>query len=129
MPIIKLVQITGEAHYDYCDCLNYKNLEFEALSDWQEVSEEELDFLKSYDAERYFRDKKISMVIFEDVTGNFQEYVDDIKDFVKTLKEKQLAQKKKQEELTAKRKLTAEKKKIEKAKKVLAESGIQINDL
>lgn len=128
MPKIKLIKV----HDVGTDCYNcgtsIKDIVFDDMSPWQEVTEEELQWLQTWEGRSILQKKNTYMVILEDITSKetVDGFIQDIKAFVKEQEIKEEERKRKYIEAEKKRKATAEKKKIEKAKKLLEKSGIKI---
>jgi hypothetical protein len=119
MPKVKLFRIYGEGY----DCENI----LQQLSEgWQEVTQEELNFLTSYEANKMFSSKNyyLKVVVFEDITEEIPVLIKSIKEYISAYKAQQekikLNNIKKRQEAKAKK----EKQQIEKAKKLLESKGI-----
>jgi hypothetical protein len=129
MPRIKLIKVHDvRTSCDYCD--HYvKDIVVDEMSPWQEVTEEELTWLRCWQARRDMAKKNVAIVILEEITSEetVDGFISDIKKFVKDEEIKQKERDKKYAEAEKKRKLLAEQKKIERAKKVLEKSGIKVN--
>jgi len=122
MPKIKLIRIHDSSYYEDT------NISQSDLSDWEEVSQEDLDYLLSWESMSVFVKDRIKIVVLEDVTSkeNIRGYIKNIKNFIKEQQIKQEEKAKKYKAAEAKRKAEAEKKKLEKAKKLLEKSGLKI---
>lgn len=119
MPKIKLF-ITDTYAEDYSFLQEYS-------IGWQEVTEEELKFLKSLEGQKILNNNyknNYTVIIYEDVTKDIPNLIENIKEYIEKEKEKIEKEKvlaaKKREEAKAKK----EAKEIEKAKKLLEEKGI-----
>jgi Sec-independent protein translocase protein TatA len=119
MPKIKLFRVYGEGY----DCENI----LQQLSEgWQEVTQEELNFLTSYEASKMFSGKNyyVKVVIFEDITEEIPVLIKSIKECIASYKAKEEKRKldsiKKREENKAKK----EQQQVEKAKKLLEAKGL-----
>lgn len=127
MPRIKLVKVISEDYEEY----NIRSF-CEDLSDWEEISDEEYDFLKSHGIKSEFNNfikNKYSLyekiIILEEVTntGLLREKIKNIKDHINKAK---IEHEKRERIYKQKKKAAKEKReaaKIENAKKVLREAG------
>lgn len=124
MPHVKLIKYHGPRGYEY-ECDNFDTFSHD-ISDWQEISDEDLSFLKDYRIKNTLKEKHVSIVILEDITKEEKasDYIKDIKKYVADQKKKEELRIKKMEESDKKRKETAEKRRIEKAQKLLKEKGM-----
>lgn len=130
MPKIKLIKVHDAGKScDYCE--HYvKDYFLEQMSDWQEITEEELKWLQSWQGRNYTNKQNVAVVILQDITDKktVAGFVDDIKKFVEQEEIRKKEQEQKYKEAEKKRKLAAEQRKIDKAKKLLEKSGIKINE-
>ena len=118
MPRIKLLRT--QRSYDIDDNWNGST---ESFSDWEEVTQEELNWLNTWQSS-YVDSQYRYIVIVEDVTPKIQDRIKSIKDFIKQEDEKAAKQKAKEEKDKEDRKKKAEAKKVAAAKKLLEEKGI-----
>lgn len=128
MPKIKLIKV-HDVGTDCYNCGTYiKDIVFDDMSPWQEVTEEELQWLQTWEGRSILQKKNTFMVILEDITSKktVDGFIQDIKAFVKDQEIKEEERKRKYIEAEKKRKAAAEQRKIEKAKKLLEKSGIKI---
>lgn len=129
MPKIKLIKVhDAKASCDYCG--HYvKDIAVDDMSPWQEVTEEELQWLECWQGQKQLLKDDVAIVVLQDITSEktVQGYISDIKKFVKDEENKQKERDKKEAE--KKRKLLAEQKKyaVERAKKVLEKNGIKVD--
>jgi S-ribosylhomocysteine lyase LuxS involved in autoinducer biosynthesis len=119
MPKVKLFRVYGDG-YDNDNIL-------QQLSEgWQEVTQEELNFLTSYEASKMFcgTGYYMKVIIFEDITEEIPIIISSIKEYIADYKAKEEKRKldnlKKKQETKAKK----EQKSIEKAKKLLEAKGL-----
>ena len=130
---IKLIKMyfprgTESCYYDidsYCSCSN--NI-YDEMSNWEEVSDEDFEYLKSSEGIGLLQKKNVKMIVLEDITNKNQTsgFVKDIKKAIAESKELQAKRKKKEEENKAKRELAAIERKIKNAKKILEKSGLKV---
>ena len=106
---------------------DYDDGSLQQLSEgWQEVTQEELNFLSSWEANKIFNDKNCytKVVVFEDITEKIPVMIKSIKEYITAYKEKEEKRKldniKKKEETKAKKEQRA----VEKAKKLLEAKGL-----
>jgi len=131
MPMIKLIKVhRNETNCYYCNTMIDTTMVADSMSPWQEVTDEELEFIRSWAARRakdqiFGRNKKFEIVVIEDITYTqvFSDYVSDIKDFITKEEKKQKDAEKKRAEAEKKRIATMELKKLKKAEKLLKEKG------
>ena len=125
MPKIKIVKVYGYTDYD--DDNNIRNME--DFSNWQEVSDEDLAFLKSAHGMKVLQNQtkpNVDILIIEDITSEkvINKFITDIKEFTKKEKEKLEQELELKAKRALERKEKEKQKKIEEAKKVLKESGL-----
>lgn len=125
MPKVRLIKVHSKNYFD-CDYEDLYQASCDAMSVWQEVTEEELSFLLDWKATNFFKSKNLHVVVFQDKTENLSSYILDLKKFIEeeNLKEKKRIEK--YQEIEKKKKLLAEQKKIERAKKLLEKNGINV---
>lgn len=122
MPLIKLIKVYS---------LDYEREYYDPervtadMSDWQEVTHEELTLLQSWKGREVLGRDNISVQVYEDVTDEINAYVTDIRDYIQKLAAKEAAEKEKARKVNEERKKKAEKTKIERAKKLLEKNGIK----
>lgn len=118
MPLIKLIKVHGDGWDESYD--------FRDMSNWEEVTEQELDILKSWQGGELFREAGTHVVVFEDITSRekIESFISDIKSYIKRQQEWHEELERKRIADTKKRKEAAEAKKLEKAKKLLKEKGL-----
>lgn len=119
MPKIKLIKVHLRDRYDYYTQRDIEDAITESISDWQEVTDEELSILNSWQGKNLLTTSDAFVVTAEDISHKVTEYIEDIKQFIKKNAEKIEAEKKKAREAQEKKNAAAEKKRIEKAKKLL----------
>jgi hypothetical protein len=119
MPKIKLIKVHLRDRYDYYTQGDIEDAITESISDWQEVTDEELSILNSWQGKNLLTTSDAFVVTAEDITHKVTEYIEDIKQFIKKNAEKVEAEKKKEQAIKDKKKADYEKRKIEKAKKIL----------
>lgn len=120
MPKIKLIKL--HSHYsDYEDGDRDSSYLGDGLTDWEEVSEEDLQLLKQKPY-NYFSGE--SFVIIEEFTKSIPKTLLSIKEEIQKQKDLQLKREKERTAKEKKRLKTLEQKKIEKAKKLLQEKGL-----
>lgn len=136
MPRIRLVEFNCDYSNDYdndfdqgiTDILGFN------ISDWHEVTDEELNLLKSSHGEEILNRDGIILSVYGEINKEniVQDYINKIK--IKISEHKRLQeeharmlkeQRKKYEEAKKQKKLLAEQKKIERAKKLLEKKGIK----
>ena len=124
MPLIKLIKYFGPRGYCY-ECGSYDGFNND-LSEWQEVSDDDLEFLTSSEGQRILQKNTTTVVVLEDITSKetVQGFVSDIKKFVENEKKKEEARIAAFDRREKTRKENAEKKKIEKAQKLLKDKGL-----
>lgn len=124
MPKIKLIKIHG-AKCDYCNYLG----PIDEMSPWEEVTEEELNWLQHWVGRDEIAKNNVAMVILEEITSKetIDGFISNIKKFVKDQEIKQKERAEKYAEAQKKKKLLAAQKKIERAKKILQENGMQVD--
>lgn len=119
---IKLIKVYTEKSYDsYED--SYYDADFSAiateLSNWAEVTSEELELLRSYQFKDFMKKKGFDYVIIEEKTTEVPTFIKDLKEFIADEKKKIDIENKKREIKAAEAKAKREKTKIERAKKQL----------
>lgn len=127
MPKIKLVKLTG--YYDNSD--DFREV-IQSYSDWQEVSEEDLSFLKSREGSTFLYNQcahhnycNESIVILEDVPKETtSKYIGSIREVIQKEKDRIELEKKTKAEKQAIYKQKQKAKEIEIAKKLLQEEGL-----
>lgn len=140
MPHVKLIKVHRnlEYHdYDYEDHYHYDYNEtkffHDSISPWQEITDEELETLKS--VKGALKGKNYFIVVLEDITSKekIDTYIDDVKAFIKEqeLKEleaqkKRLEAKKKREQKAKEKEAAKKQREIEYAKKFLEKNGIKV---
>lgn len=114
MPKIALIKV--DIHYSsYDDSYDILN----SISEWEEVTKEELKLLKDYFGRNY-KDKQIIVIEFvENQRETINLAVKAQLEYIKKEEEKRLAEKKAKEEKTLARKLKSDQKKLEDKKKLL----------
>lgn len=123
MPKIKLFKVYPT--YDYNSIESY--LHQTDLSDWEEVTEEELDILKTFIGYNYLKDKDLFMVVWEEVKSSVvHDYVKDISAYINKIKKETQERDQKLKAEREERKKKEEQKKIEQAKKLLKQNGIDV---
>jgi len=122
MPKVKLFKC-----YDY----NEYNIQIsdELSEGWQEITEEELKYLNSYECKQltqknYKESYNYNILIIEDVTEKIPNVIKDIKSFIKKNKDLAAERKEKLEREKANKKRKAEEAKIKRAKKLLEDKGL-----
>lgn len=127
MPKIKLIRIY-DTYYDI-DISSYAT---NSLSDWEEVTEEELRYLKSPHAQKALANISPSgynnVIILEEITCKklIQNTISSVKGFIKKEQELQLKEEKAKKERSLALKKKKEAKEIEKAKKILLDAGLSV---
>lgn len=122
MPKIKLFKC-----YDYND---YSISISDELSEgWQEITEEELKYLNSYECKQlaqknYKEAYNYKVLVIEDVTEKIPNVIKDIKSFIKNNKDLAAKRKEKLEKEKESKKRKAEEAKIKRAKKLLEDKGL-----
>lgn len=139
MPHVKLIKVHRNLEYndyDYEDHyydFNEPKFFHESISPWQEITDEELETLKS--VKGALKGKDHFIVVLEDITSKekIDTYIDDIKAFIKEqqLKEleaqkKRLEAKKKREQKAKEKEAAKKQREIEYAKKFLEKNGIKV---
>jgi len=123
MPKVKLFRVYNTGGYEYD---NQDGILQQLSTGWQEITQEELNFLTSPEMYKMFTGKNyyMNVVVYEDKTEDIPVMIDSVKEYIKSYKDKKEKEKldklKKQEEIKAKK----EAKEIEKAKKLLEEKGL-----
>ena len=120
MPKIRLLRIAQNYNFDaevYSPVIDIK-------SPWQEVTDEELKLLKSWQASHVLGD----VVIVEEITDRqvIEGYISDIKKYIVEEENRIKLREQKRKEEQKKRKETAEQRKLEKAKKLLESQGLKV---
>lgn len=132
MPLVKLIKInegynSRSLQNDYYD-EQVIGPETASMSDWEEITDEELEYLRSPESFRILNSNKFyyTVAVLEDRTntGEIQGFVKSIKDLVEKNKKAMSDREQKHKEAEKKRKATLEAKKIEAAKKVLLKAGL-----
>lgn len=122
MPKVKLFKC-----YDYNE---YSISISDELSEgWQEITEEELKYLNSYEcrqmiSKEYKEAYTYKVLVIEDVTERIPNVIKDIKSFIKKNKDLAAERKEKLEREKANKKRKAEEAKIKRAKKLLEDKGL-----
>ena len=127
MPLIKLIKVYRNTKECYnCDTELDSTIVGNSLSPWQEVTDKELEFLRSWQAQNKLQ--KDGIIIVEDITSEtvLSDYIKDIKRFIADEERKQKEREKKYKEAEKKRKQTAELRKLEKARKLLEQNGLKV---
>lgn len=116
---VKIFRVYGDGNYD--DGI------LQQLSEgWQEVTQEEFNFLTSYEAYKLFSGKNYYMkvVVYQDITEEIPILIKSIKEYIAAYKEKEEKRKldniKKKEEVKTKK----EQREVEKAKRLLEAKGL-----
>jgi len=121
--LIKIMSCGSSYDCDYdCNCTE----QVDSMSEWQEVTSKELEFLKDYNSFRYLREKGVKVVVLEDITAekDVQDFIHDIKSFVAEEIDKENKRKMDYARKERERKRLAEKRKVEKAMKILESKGL-----
>lgn len=131
MPKVRLIRVYEESHYCYnCDNDISGISQNVPMSEWQDISEEDLKFLTSKEGFKFLNkpNQYYRVIVLEDATntGKLEGFVDDIKNFIEKEKEKLSKEALKHQKMLEDKKLKAEAKKLEKAKKILEESGFKV---
>ena len=130
MPKIKLIKVHSHGVYcDHCDTYT-KDTILDEMSPWQEVTDEELKILQSFQGHNILGKNNVSMFILEDITKEetVDGFINDIKKFIKDQSIQEERRKQKAMEADKKRKKLAEQRKIERAKKLLEKTGLKVFD-
>lgn len=139
MPKVKLIKVYNTEGYDnYGDRLD--EYVINSLSDWTEISDNELTLLQSFKFNQFIN-KKLNgknsiyykVVVLEELPKEeILEIIPDLKKFIKETKKKEEEEKEKAAEAAKKKRELAESKKLEKArklieknKKILKEAGLE----
>jgi hypothetical protein len=122
MPKIRLVKITHYTkscrdYYDYDDSIVQS-----PMSDWQEVSEEDLEKLKYYLSKIKPKDN-IRVVVYQEDETPPADYIKDINAFIENENEQIKLAEQKAKQAEKKREEILRLKRIEKAKKILEENS------
>lgn len=124
MPKVKIVKIhtrSIDVDYDYNSYQKDFNFLGDGLSKWEEVSNEDLNLLKSQ-AYNLFHTEKY--VIIEESTPEVPQIIKSIKDAIEKEKQRRIKYEKDYQKKEKERKAKAEKTKIERAKKLLEKAGV-----
>ena len=123
MPKIKLFKVYPK--YDYDSMESY--LSQTDLSDWEEVTEEELNILQTFIGYDYLKNKDLFMAVWEEVKSNvIHDYVKDISAYINKIKKETEEMHQKLKAEREEREKKEEQKKIEQAKKLLKQNGIDV---
>ena len=120
MPKVKILIATETSQYEYDDYYTQHILR-QGITDWEDISEEDLDFLQKnryniIDREKYGHDAYPIVLVQDDIT--LVDRISSIREFIKKQEEKR---KKLDEEMRKKREAAALKKKLAQAAKTEAE--------
>ena len=129
MPKIRLIKV----YSNYCgECDSGNNLVYDDLSDWEEITDQELKIITSPQGQRILRQYNntnpphyFHVVVFEDCTKKetIKDKIEDISKFITKQQEKIEKQERVAAAQKKKHKAAAEKRKLEKARKLLEEAG------
>lgn len=128
MPKVKLIKVYGYNQYnDYYDDQPV-NTYSEELSDWEEISQKELDIIQDY----RWRDKfaksntpnsYYQLIVLQEATDEVKPKIESIKKMIVDFNKKQKLEEEKALESKKKAAETKKRKALEKAKKMLKEAG------
>jgi hypothetical protein len=121
MPKVRLIKFIG-GYCDNCDA----SLTYDEFSKWEEVTDEELATLKSWQAHGILRRDGVQLVVWEDITNRpvLNGYIHSITEFIAKENKIREAQAEREKALAAKKKKAREERALVRAQKLLKDKGL-----